>query len=318
MALGLAVGATGWARNTRSAEPSADRPAAGGSTTPTVFHSDPTGRGRILVADSLTYYSAKDAPDLSARDVVLGASFCGGPTGAVPLGRGVRALIAHDAGGGRDLAGIAALPLAQKSGVPAAAIACFSARLSDGPSLLRGTVSYVNEAAAALGAREGMTGEEAARLFFAQAPEGRAVDVRGVTDDQLHHLEGDASGAGGIFAVWSIGVLKERRAADVFCVGSHGAAVMARYAQISRPRGIIANDAGFGIDQSGANGLPALETEGVAAATVSTYSARIGDALSTWADGIISAANPTARGRGVKVGMAAKEAARLLLGTAGR
>ena len=107
-----------------------------------------------------------------------------------------------------------------------------------------------------------------------------------------------------------------RGAADVFCGGSHGAAVMARYAQAARPRGVIANDAGFGLDQSGANGLPALEGEGVAAATVSTYSARIGDALSTWADGGISAVNPTAKNRGVKVGMSAKEAARHMLGAA--
>ena len=317
VALGLAAGAAGWPALARAAEPPGAQPATTSATAPTVFHTDSDGRGRILVADSLTFYAARDAPDLSVRDVVLGASFCGGPTGAVPLGRGVRALIAHDAGGGRDLAGIAALPLAQKSGIPAAAIACFTARLSDGPTLLRGTVSYVNEAAAALGAREGMAGEEVARLFLAKSPEGRAVDVRGATDEKLHHLEGDAGGAGGIFAAWTIGMIKERRAADVFCVGSHGAAVMARYAQTSRPKGIIANDAGFGIDQSGANGLPALEAGGVAAATVSTYSARIGDALSTWNDGIISAANPIARSRGVKVGMTAKDAARLMLRAAG-
>jgi len=35
--------------------------------------------------------------------------------------------------------------------------------------------------------------------------------------------------------------------------------------------------------------------------------------LSTWHDGIISVANPSAAARGVKVGMTAKEAARLML-----
>ena len=43
-------------------------------------------------------------------------------------------------------------------------------------------------------------------------------------------------------------------------------------------------------------------------------SARLGEGLSTWNDGIISSANAPAAARGVKVGMTAKEAARLMLG----
>ena len=38
------------------------------------------------------------------------------------------------------------------------------------------------------------------------------------------------------------------------------------------------------------------------------------EGLSTWNDGIISFANAPAAARGVKVGMTAKEAARLMLG----
>lgn len=46
---------------------------------------------------------------------------------------------------------------------------------------------------------------------------------------------------------------------------------------------------------------------------MSTDSARIGDALSTWNDGVISAVNALAANKGVHIGMAAKEAARLML-----
>jgi nucleotidyltransferase/DNA polymerase involved in DNA repair len=50
------------------------------------------------------------------------------------------------------------------------------------------------------------------------------------------------------------------------------------------------------------------------AVAVSSASARIGDALSTYHDGIISTANEPARAKGVTIGMKAAEAARLMLG----
>jgi hypothetical protein len=43
-------------------------------------------------------------------------------------------------------------------------------------------------------------------------------------------------------------------------------------------------------------------------------SARLAEGLSTWNDGVISVVNPVAAARGVKVGMTAKDAARLMLG----
>jgi hypothetical protein len=60
------------------------------------------------------------------------------------------------------------------------------------------------------------------------------------------------------------------------------------------------------LDNSGIEGLGVLEQYGIAAATVSTDSARIGDALSTFNDGVISAANAIARRKGVQEGRQAK------------
>jgi hypothetical protein len=59
------------------------------------------------------------------------------------------------------------------------------------------------------------------------------------------------------------------------------------------------NDAGGG---KGTTRLSALGARGIAAATVAAASARIGDAQSTWADGVISACNETAAALGAKPG----------------
>ena len=56
-----------------------------------------------------------------------------------------------------------------------------------------------------------------------------------------------------------------------------------------------------------------LGERGVPAASVATLSARLGEGSSTWNDGIISVVNAPAAARGVKVGMTAKAAARLML-----
>ena len=56
-----------------------------------------------------------------------------------------------------------------------------------------------------------------------------------------------------------------------------------------------------------------LLPHGLAGATVSTRSARMGDGLSTYSDGIVSACNEGARRRGVEEGQRARQAAELLL-----
>ena len=68
------------------------------------------------------------------------------------------------------------------------------------------------------------------------------------------------------------------------------------------PLAVIFNDAGGGADDCGFSRLPALEREGVIAATVAAASARIGDARSAWESGIISHANAVARAAGIAPG----------------
>src|SRR5262245_43424814 len=96
-------------------------------------------------------------------------------------------------------------------------------------------------------------------------------------------------------------------------LGSHMSALVFRQVSAFMPRAVIANDVGRAKDDSGIAGLPLLASVGVGAATVGCMTARAGDALSTYQEGSISALNTIADAAGVRVGMPAKEAARLML-----
>ena len=76
----------------------------------------------------------------------------------------------------------------------------------------------------------------------------------------------------------------------------------------------IFNDAGGGKEDAGYARLPVLDGRGIAAATVSSFSARIGDGRSTYDTGVISRLNETARRLDLKEGMSAREAVARLVG----
>ncbi|MCB2040757.1 MAG: hypothetical protein KDH48_08185, partial [Rhodoferax sp.] len=82
--------------------------------------------------------------------------------------------------------------------------------------------------------------------------------------------------------------------ADAGCLavcGSHGGASSARYAIAARPRFTVFNDAGVGLDRAGLVALDQLQQQGLAACTVSHMTARIGEAASTLATGVVSHCN---------------------------
>jgi len=185
------------------------------------------------------------------------------------------------------------------------------ARLADGRTLLTGHVSRANKSAEGLGVRAGQTGDQAARLMLKALP-GQLREFPGLIDEAIREVA--ATPGGRIYACWSFSRVTRAHPDDVFCVASHGAKTMALYALPIRPKGLICNDGGRGLDDSGIEGLSEMARHGLVAAAVSSASARIGDALSTYHDGIVSAANEPARAKGVTIGMKAAEAARLMLG----
>ena len=64
----------------------------------------------------------------------------------------------------------------------------------------------------------------------------------------------------------------------------------------------VFSDAGVGIDGAGISRLPALDARGIAGIAVSAASARIGDAMSVYEEGIISHVNATAQRLGARAG----------------
>jgi hypothetical protein len=265
-----------------------------------------SGSDRIVVLDSLTLCDTR----VTTRDVVVAGSFAGALAFGFALERGVRGLVAHAAGVGRDRAGISGLPLADGLGVPAAAVETTSARLGDGWSVWHdGVIAHVNAQATALGVDTDQPAAAAARAMLA-APPGAASPVPLV--NRCPRVVAEAAG-GRVVLVDSMSFAEVENRADVLCAGSHGGRVNVERLLSVRPRGALFNDGGGARDASGLSGLAVLDTAGVAAACVDAMSARIGDPESTYADGVVSAVNEMARRAGVVVGQPAAEAARRML-----
>lgn len=268
------------------------------------------GRGRVFTADSMTFFDDR----VTAKDIVVSGSYAARTTVGWALGLGARGVISHAAGVGKDGAGISGLPLAEEHGIPAAACETLSARLADGASVYEGKIGHANGPAMKLGVRLGQPVAEAARLMLNAAP-GRKVQIEEASDDRIHTLEETPDGT--IYGSWGIPVLRairEPRPRDVFVQASHCGLTLSATVIPLRLKGVVANDAGRGKDDSGIASFPVFDAEGIAAAAVGAMSARIGDVMSIWNEGIVSVHNDTARKKGVRPGMTAKEAARKMLG----
>ncbi len=133
-----------------------------------ILRSNP-GEPRLVCADSIGMIEPEDV-----GQIVVTASH-----GAVATGRpdtavapDVLACFFSDggAGGGMDGAGIARLAPLDARGIPAAAVSADSAPIGDARALYHdGVLSHVNEAAARLGARPGMTLTAFVDILFAAA-----------------------------------------------------------------------------------------------------------------------------------------------------
>ena len=100
----------------------------------------------------------------------------------------------------------------------------------------------------------------------------------------------------------SITLLEPADAGAFVVSGSHGGTSSAAFALEQPLELAIFNDAGVGKDAAGIAALALLQERGVAAATVSHDSARIGDARDAWDCGIVSHVNEAARALGLAPG----------------
>lgn len=262
-----------------------------------------------LVLDSVTHLPA----EVRGR-VALCASHGGVYAAWYAARRGLAAMILHDAGVGRDRAGVGGLDWLAARGVPGACVGHMSARIGDGADMLaRGRLSCVNASATALGLVPGMAARDAlALLAAAPLPPAAATDAM---DEARREIEDAGRKGVRVFALDSNGLVEPGDAGHVIVTGSHGGLLGGRPETAVKAPVLAAlyNNAGIGIDAAGISRLPALQDRGIAGACVAAASARIGDAMSTWHDGVISALNPLAASRGGRIGQSARDFVAALL-----
>ena len=125
------------------------------------------------------------------------------------------------------------------------------------------------------------------------------------------------SGHRAVWALDSVTLVRDTDRRSIVVTGSHGALLGGASSDGVLPVDVFAaffNDAGGGKDDAGFSRLAALQARGVAAATVSCHSARIGDGRSTYDTGVLSRVNEVARRLELREGMSAREAVARLVG----
>jgi hypothetical protein len=90
---------------------------------------------------------------------------------------------------------------------------------------------------------------------------------------------------------------------QVVVSGSHGGISAGRFALEAQVQLAVFNDAGVGLAEAGIAALPLLQQHGIAACAVGHDTARIGEAASTLATGVISHANAAAVALGARPGL---------------
>lgn len=262
----------------------------------------PSSDPDTLVLDSVTHIK----PEHHGQ-VAVCASHGGRYAGYYAASMGVSAVILNDAGIGREAAGISSLPFLAGLGVPAAAVSHLSARIGDGWDCHnRGVLSAVNAPAAALGLLAGMSCRAALeRLAAAGLPPSPEPPV----EDEHRHVLAEA-GRGGVevIVIDSVSLVKPEDAGQIVVSASHGGLLGGRPETAVKVPAFAAvyNDADHGADDAGISRLPALDARGIAGACVQAFSARIGDGMSTYNDGFISALNETARKHGGQIGQSCR------------
>jgi len=259
----------------------------------------PTAPAPILTADSITRIGGE------AKGVVVVNGSHGGLYAAYLAAKlGVAAAIFNDAGVGRDGAGIAGLDYLAALGIPAATVGHLTARIGDGADMMtRGVITHANIPASALGCHAGLACRKAAEALQSVIPAPRepppALEAAFLLIPETP----------AVWALDSASAVGPEHVGTIVVTGSHGGLLGGRPETALKYDALAAlyNDAGIGIDEAGVTRLPALDARGIFAATVTAASARIGDARSTYEDGILSRVNAHAAGLGIASGISARE-----------
>ena len=225
----------------------------------------------------------------------------------------VRAVMLNDAGVGRHAAGIAGVAWLGGLGIAACAIDYRSARIADGADMLAtGLVSMVNDVAARHGCLPGHSCREAVTRLLDKAEEA-SPRVPEIGETRLRIAN---SGHRAVWALDSVALARPEDRRSIVVTGSHAALLGGKPDHVLDVDVFAAlfNDAGGGKDNAGYSRLPVLDERGIAGATVSCDTARIGDGRSTYDTGVLSRVNEVARRLELVEGMSAREAIARLVG----
>ena len=262
-------------------------------------------RGRIMAMDS-AYDVGSDNRD---RDVVINASYCGVLPARFIAEMRPRGAIGVDCAVGPAGASVAGLWYLEALNIPAAAAEVATVRLGDGVDLYaQGKISFANRPAMDCGVVPGMRVQDAARAMLDGTP--RSPSASDVTNRTVIQTNKDGRQ---VICTDSIAFGLPEDVRNVLVTAGHTGRSAVPYLLRIRPHGFICSDGGKGREDAGVAGLFLVEKEGLAGATVDARIARMGEGLSSYHDGVISAANALAKAAGVEVGMTAADAATWLL-----
>ena len=116
-----------------------------------------------------------------------------------------------------------------------------------------------------------------------------------------------------VIAMDSISYMQPQDNGAIIIAASNGGAASGEHAARFSGLVYVFNDAGFGKENAGIEGLDVLDKAGLAAATVSHDSARISDGVDTYENGVLSAANQHAAEFGFRVGQPLRQAIAIYL-----
>src|SRR5687768_11884935 len=256
-----------------------------------------------LIFDSVTVFPTK-----ARGHAAIAASHGGVYAAYLAAKAGIKAVILCDAGVGRERAGIGGLDYLDQLGVAAAMVGHRTARIGDGKDChARGLITFANVLATMSGVTPGMKVSEA--LDRLERADGPPCPLPPPIEETRHRLREAEAGGVRVHAIDSAGLVLTEDAGHIVATGSHGALLGGKPETAIKIAVFAAlyNDAGFGIEDAGVARLPILDARGIAGATVSTWTARIGDAQSTYRDGFVSAINTRAAQCGGEIGISAKE-----------
>ena len=240
--------------------------------------------GITLLADALTISEARRFARL-------------GPVGVIGL----------DCGVGPAGESISGLWYLEALGIPAAVAGADAVRLGDSRHLLEaGSVVIANGPASRFGVTQGQSVAEAAEKLRVRHEAVSEDDRKRIVVSK--HTDGRA-----IVCMDTIAYALPEDRRNVLLTGGLSSLLSLDYVLKISPHGYITSDGGRGFGDSGLGGLEPAEAHGLAWACIDGRKARMGEGLSTYHDGVISAANLLARRAGVCVGMRAAEAAEKLL-----